>query len=146
MILNTSTPPKKTTNDDNLIPLINVVFLMLIFFMVAGQIQPSDGVKVTPPSSINDTKAEIEPLKIVINKQGQMFFKGQEFVQSELIQQLQAYVTSVTATDLEKTTVQIKADSDLTVDDMQELLILIKQSGFSHITLITQSLEQQQYD
>jgi biopolymer transport protein ExbD len=41
---------KKNDSDDNLIPLINVVFLMLIFFMVAGQIQKSDAIKLQPPS------------------------------------------------------------------------------------------------
>lgn len=36
------------SNDDHLIPLINVVFLMLIFFMLAGQIRASDGLPFFP--------------------------------------------------------------------------------------------------
>ena len=34
--------PRKDNSDDQLIPLINIVFLMLIFFMVAGQISEQD--------------------------------------------------------------------------------------------------------
>ena len=33
------TPRRRAASDDNLIPLINIVFLLLIFFMVAGQMQ-----------------------------------------------------------------------------------------------------------
>ncbi len=33
------TPRRRPASDDNLIPLINIVFLLLIFFMVAGQMQ-----------------------------------------------------------------------------------------------------------
>ena len=29
----------KTKNDDNLLPLVNIIFLLLIFFMIAGVVQ-----------------------------------------------------------------------------------------------------------
>ncbi|GGO84127.1 hypothetical protein GCM10011348_29650 [Marinobacterium nitratireducens] len=57
----------KTTSDDNLIPLINVVFLMLIFFMVAGQISRSDAVRIVPPASISDKRTAAEnPVEVLI--------------------------------------------------------------------------------
>ncbi len=42
-------PRKAKNDDDNLIPLINIVFLLLIFFMVAGQIQPQPDAHIEVP-------------------------------------------------------------------------------------------------
>ena len=40
-----------SNSDDNLIPLINIVFLLLIFFMVAGQMQKPLATDITLPVS-----------------------------------------------------------------------------------------------
>lgn len=61
---------KKPNQDDNLIPLINIVFLMLIFFMVAGHISESDPIKVQAPSSISDKQDKLEPMVIVVAADG----------------------------------------------------------------------------
>lgn len=38
----------RTTRTDDLLPLINIVFLLLIFFMVAGQVQSTDPSMIEP--------------------------------------------------------------------------------------------------
>ena len=55
---------RKDNGDDALIPLINIVFLMLIFFMVAGQISKSDAAFVSPPESISEAYVDDEALQI----------------------------------------------------------------------------------
>lgn len=42
-------PTRSTASDDNLIPMINVVFLLLVFFMVAGTIRSADPILVDAP-------------------------------------------------------------------------------------------------
>ena len=46
-----------SNSDDNLIPLINIVFLLLIFFMVAGQMQKPLATDITLPVSQGVTAA-----------------------------------------------------------------------------------------
>ena len=43
--------PSRGTSDDNLIPMINVIFLLLIFYMVAGTIDPPVPIETAPPDS-----------------------------------------------------------------------------------------------
>ena len=50
-----STPPPRRLNV-TLLPMINVVFLLLIFFLLAGRMGPAEPVPVTPP----DIRAEAE--------------------------------------------------------------------------------------
>ena len=63
---------KKKIKQINLIPLINIIFLMLIFFMLAGTITKIDPYKINVPESIikNDPKTPF--LTIVIKKDGEI--------------------------------------------------------------------------
>ncbi|MGD9865836.1 MAG: ExbD/TolR family protein [Pseudodonghicola sp.] len=43
--------PEPVRNRESVVPMINVVFLLLIFFLMTSQIAPPDPVEVTPPLS-----------------------------------------------------------------------------------------------
>ncbi|WP_373079125.1 ExbD/TolR family protein [Zhongshania sp.] len=63
----------KSSNDNNLIPLINIVFLLLIFFMVAGQFKTAQSGAVQLPSSSQSKVENSQAIKIIINQQGEIF-------------------------------------------------------------------------
>jgi biopolymer transport protein ExbD len=44
-------PPPRRTAPEPLLPLINVVFLLLIFFLISARLAPPDPVAVVPPLS-----------------------------------------------------------------------------------------------
>jgi biopolymer transport protein ExbD len=140
MILDVNSQAPKQSNDDNLIPLINVVFLMLIFFMVAGHIQASDGVDVSPPSSTNEKDIVETPITIVATNNSELYTKGAQITESDLTLLLEQHVLSVK--ENEQLALQLKVDGALAVEDLQDILLLIKSSGIQHISLVTQSLEQ----
>lgn len=50
-------PPRKPRGE-SIIPMINVVFLLLIFFLLTAQIAPSVPFPVTPPDSRSDQRAQ----------------------------------------------------------------------------------------
>ena len=58
------------SNEDHLIPLINVVFLMLIFFMLAGQIRASDGLPFVPPAMDSGGPEVSVPVEILMTEDG----------------------------------------------------------------------------
>lgn len=138
MILNDNTVKRPKNDDDNLIPLINIVFLMLIFFIVAGQIQPSDGVKVESPSSVSDTELTPERLKVVISEQDELFIDGAQMPKETFEDRLLTYVQTLPPEQKDKAAVVIKADGDLSVDSMQDYVKIIKTVGITHISLMTQ--------
>lgn len=47
---------RRVSDDERILPLINIVFLLLIFFMVAGQLAASDRFVIEPPSSVSESK------------------------------------------------------------------------------------------
>lgn len=43
-------PPKRRPRAESIVPMINVVFLLLIFFLMTAQIAPPDPFEVAPPN------------------------------------------------------------------------------------------------
>lgn len=129
---------KKPNQDDNLIPLINIVFLMLIFFMVAGHISQSDPIKVQPPSSLSDGHISSEPVIIIVTKDGQIAFEQTLIEKSQLAE----LISQRFEQDDEQQTfsLQLKTDADLPVEELQSVLQIIKQTGIKRISLATQKL------
>lgn len=56
---------------DPIIPLINVIFLLIIFFMVAGSIRPPLALDVQAPESTSEGAAESAPA-IVVDRDGRV--------------------------------------------------------------------------
>lgn len=50
-------PPRKP-KAESIIPMINVVFLLLIFFLLTAQIAPQEPFEITPPDSSSDIAAQ----------------------------------------------------------------------------------------
>lgn len=127
---------KKPNQDDNLIPLINIVFLMLIFFMVAGHISESDPIQVQPPASVSESQSEVKPLTIVVSTEGEIAV-GQEQVTKDT---LSAVITQhfEQAADPQSFRLLVKVDANLAVEELQQVLSLIKQTGIKRIALATQ--------
>ncbi|WP_330110991.1 biopolymer transporter ExbD [Methylophaga thalassica] len=127
---------KKPDQDDSLVPLINIVFLMLIFFMVAGHISQSDPIKVQPPLSASDTKQIEQPLVIVVSDNGQVAIEQDIVADNALLPAINKQFEA--ATDKEKFRILVKVDGSLPVDRLQHVLSIIKQSGIKRVSLATQ--------
>lgn len=50
--------PKTRPARENIVPMINVVFLLLIFFLMTAQIVPPAPLDVTPPQSTSEQKPQ----------------------------------------------------------------------------------------
>ena len=131
---------QKNSMDDNMIPLINIVFLMLIFFMVAGQIAQSEPVKVNLPNSISEKHKPEEPAVIVIGLDGKIAFEKNIVSQPELTALIKQRFDR--AKDKEQFTLMVKVDGALPVEKLRGILTQIKQSGIKRVALATQQLAQ----
>ncbi len=127
---------KKANQDDGLIPLINIVFLMLIFFMVAGHIERTSPIDVMPPVSISETHQAQEPLELIISSTGELAFNYQRLQQADLQQAIELAFEQ--AEDKEQFKILVKVDGHLEVDALRETLSIIKHSGIKRVALATQ--------
>jgi len=74
----------KTFNDDSVLPLINIVFLLLIFFIVMGKFYNNE-IKKTDLANIQSSgKLNHENILIRINNKGQIFHHGKQIKLNEI--------------------------------------------------------------
>jgi len=77
MKFNSTTPVEEV--NINLTPLIDVVFLLLIFFMVSTTFDTTSQLKIElPEASQNETIKPKQPLYLVINAKGSFFLNARE--------------------------------------------------------------------
>lgn len=69
--------PARRTADEPVVPLINVVFLLLIFFMLVGRIEPPSAVSVEPPASARAASVDPRELVVTIAADGALSVAGQ---------------------------------------------------------------------
>jgi biopolymer transport protein ExbD len=66
-------PPSRRGAQESIVPMINVVFLLLIFFLMTSQIAPPDPVEVETPVSISGSGPDADT-KLFLDAEGTLFF------------------------------------------------------------------------
>lgn len=115
---------------ENTIPLINVVFLMLIFFLFAGSLARDDASRIKPPLNILEDETIRSSGALVIDLEGRTFAGEREMPVDEwLAQREQA--------DPGAGPIKLAADGALKADTLEKVLSEFKAAGRSDIVLIT---------
>ena len=108
---------RKGSSDDNMIPLINIVFLLLIFFMVAGQIQkrPDDTIDIP---TLNLTESLAPPIQnmVEIFADGQIAVNQRITTTDELTEKLSRLRGAIT----------LVADRSTTAADLEKILAVLR--------------------
>ncbi len=112
---------KKNLSDSiNLIPMINLIFLLLIFFMLTGVIKQKDVIEIDRPISVNGIKADLSQNQILIslNESGDIFLNNNEIK----IQNLNSSI------DLLEGKIVIDIDKNSSIYDFNKVLEKIKKA------------------
>lgn len=125
-------PRRARNDDDNLIPLINIVFLLLIFFMVAGQIQPQPDASIQVPVSNQDEPAYPLSVFVSLDADGGLTFSGQAITHEALVEHLRQN------DDLQE--IAIVADERATAAQLESLLADFRQRDGVSVRIV---MEQQ---
>lgn len=108
----------------NLVPLINVIFLLLIFFMLAGTIQSPEPFDLEiPQSRSGDSGAyepSYEPVEIAVGAEGQIALNGEEIAARFLPEALKEQFAG-DASPIVSLKVDARADTGEMVDILREL-------------------------
>ncbi len=123
-------PPRELVN---ITPLIDVVFILLVFFMLAGAIERPAPVAVTPPRSDTELASEVEDVVVLVGADGDVAFQGQvmpddgEFVRA-------ATLWFAVRPD---SSIQLKADADADAARVIEVMELLREAGAQYLALVT---------
>lgn len=125
-------PPKRFQHDDeNLMPMINIVFLLLVFFMIAGSLQSQDTLDVVAVKTDAKHKSKLDDQRLVVTANGEIGVSGEVFTLAELPTRLPQLVDAEAMASL-----QVKADASLTAATLHALLAALREAGVEKVRLL----------
>ena len=133
-------PQRKEELELNITPLIDVVFLLLIFFMVSTTFERESEIKITLPKvSQEGGEAESQVVQVAIDANERIYIDELPLEDARLATIRAAIAASGQA--LEEPAVVIKADAGVSHQIVVRVMDAARQSGLVKITFATQVVE-----
>lgn len=118
-------PKRKTTRIGiHLTPLIDMVFLLLIYFLLTSNFIEQEGINVSLPKVINSGLYREEATRVVVDRTGLFYIDNQAVDDQEFGDLLRAHLSLSS----EKSVV-VKADKRVVYDRVAQALDIAKTSG-----------------
>jgi biopolymer transport protein ExbD len=125
----------------NLTPLIDVVFLLLIFFMVSTTFNRETQLSIDLPEASGAAReVDREEIEILIDETGQYRINGQGLVDNRM-RTLQAAIYKLSAGDTTLPMI-ITADAQAAHEDVVRAMDAAGQMGFVHLSITTRQPSQ----
>ena len=121
---------------ENLLPLVNVVFLLLIFFMVAGAFSSPELFTIKPTVAENELLADQQVLTILVNQQGEIAINQDRVTEESLPEIINTYLENNP-----NSKVQLKPDAGAEALRIVELLEKLAASNLDAIHIMTSTSE-----
>lgn len=120
--------PRRKPARENVVPMINVVFLLLIFFLMSAQIAPPDPVEITPPlAEVTETPLPDDAQMAWLDAQGVLYLDGLR--DADAIAALAGIAGPVT----------LRVDAMLSAGDFAVILRQLGEAGISDVRLVALS-------
>ncbi|MYF58760.1 MAG: biopolymer transporter ExbD [Gammaproteobacteria bacterium] len=129
---------KPQTQENSMIPLINVVFLMLAFFMILGQIERSDAVRLDPPDSLSLEVQGDYSATLLITAQQSLYLNDRPLRREQLAGEIRRILEA--AADPQSVRVLVKADATLPATELRLVLARLRTAGLLRVSLATEAL------
>ena len=118
-----------TNNEDNLLPLVNIIFLLLIFFMLAGVIAKQKEMHdINLASAVIEEYIEQDKNILFINSVGEIVFNDISIAFSELDDKLKS---------IKDKNIIIAADKNVTTGKLNKVLIQLNKNKITNVTLLS---------
>jgi biopolymer transport protein ExbD len=131
--------PRRDDARIDITPLVDMVFLLLIFFMLSTTFIVTPGIKVNlPQSSAEKVTQEKKEVQVVITEDNKVFVDRMPVDVEELEQRL----VGVARQD-PQTLIIIKADAKALHGKVVEVMDIAKQSGLNRLAIATQPKERE---
>ena len=125
---------RRSSHIPNLTPLIDIVFLLLIFFMLTSHFVREDTLNIQLPEANSGQQLdEKKSIEVVINAEEQWLYEG-EVVDADKLKQL----LRKDLTKLEVKRVRIRGDKVSNLGSAVSLLDLVRESGATSVDIVTQ--------
>ncbi|MBK1725510.1 ExbD/TolR family protein [Halorhodospira neutriphila] len=125
--------PRRREPEEGTVPMINIVFLLLIFFMVAGTLTPESPLSVDPAASEAGEAAPEDPIRVLIDAEGRLALgdevvDGREGLRRRLQERLE---------EGPERPVEVKPDAEADAERLLEVMDDLRAAGLERVRLIT---------
>ena len=120
-------------------PMIDIVFQLILFFLVSTTFAVLPGIKLNLPTSHTAEGTSVLGITIAIDEDGKMFFNDEQIEYENLGSCLAGFDTGKVSKD--EFPVSLEADSEVTNGTIVKIFDVIRENGFSVINLRTTAEE-----
>lgn len=118
----------------NIAPLVDVVFLLVIFFAVSTTFLDTAGLQLDLPRSSSTTEQSSREVTVALRADGRAVFEGQEYAIDALREPLTRALTG-----RERKEVTLRADAATRHGDVVQLMDAIRAAGATGMTVAARS-------
>ncbi len=119
---------KRTTIQPDLTPLIDVVFLLIIFFMVTTTFDNFGAVEIDLPSSTIQNTNKNKSIEVIIDKNTNYFISEEGKIKPIKLEELDNYLKSVKEAT-------VSADKNIKYQTVMDIITKIKENGVENLGL-----------
>lgn len=131
MRLPSATPRRIVGTGNSMLPLINVVFLLMVFFMLVGSLSPRDAVDIEPARAHRLALADTGDGALVIAADGRLGWGRQVFTLAELGTRAAAWQARYG-----EQTLEVKADAAIEAGTVVGILETLRGAGIAQVKLL----------
>ncbi len=130
---------REDSPDITLTPLIDVVFLLLIFLMVSTTFSRHSQLEIElPEASTEEDQGSPEHIEIAIDVKGRYYVNGRQLVNAQLVTLKQAMREA--AGDQKAPVIVVSADGNTPHQSVVTAMDAARQLGFTHLSFATSQL------
>jgi len=113
--------------------LIDIVFLLLIFFLLSANFLGREGIKINLPQSQDATVVSEEGVSVYIDAKGRLFWKDTLVAPEQLLEKLRAAL----AEKNERLVIIIKAERSIAIAEVVRVMDIVRAAGAEKLLLAT---------
>ena len=117
-----------------LISLIDVMFVLLLFFMIAGHLEKTPIVKVDVPKADSGQLLDEGPIDVVLGKYDEILINDELLEESQVLAELKRQLMVNP-----QRVITIKADQHLEANKLVRFMEAVNKAGGKNLSLVTQS-------
>jgi len=132
-------PAPQDTPRVNLTPLIDVVFLLLIFLMVSTSFVDSSSLNIHLPQASEQAEPPKATLEVAVTRHGEWLIDGEVINASQLYPKLESIALNYLAEgrELASVVVRVNADQQAAHGDVVQVMDSLSRAGFASVAIAT---------
>jgi biopolymer transport protein ExbD len=123
----------KSRVQPDLIPMIDIVFQLVVFFMVSSTFVVAPGIGLELPESTTEEQVSMDLYQVTMTREGLLFFQEEQVSEEQLGQRLAAL------SDEQKERVIVQGEQDVALQQLVAVLDILRSRGIRNASILAKN-------